>query len=314
MSLDGRVAAPDVLPVEVRDVTKRYGSTVVLSSVSLSVEAGERVCIVGPNGSGKSTLLEIVAGLRVPTSGQALVFGRPAHEPSLRKVRGVLPSRVALPWLSKVREMVWLFAGFHDAAVDIDVLLRVYELDGGAYIRHLSKGQLQRLGLLLAFLGNPPLLLLDEPTSGLDPRVAELLWERMEHDLGTSRTLVFTTHDMSEAERRSERVVLMHGGRVRAAGAPARLCEEHVGARSRVVLSGRAAEAALHLSGGLVKKVVRLDRHTVVYTDEPKVLLGELPFDREAQLRIEPVTLKDVFLTLTGDESDVEAENPVASA
>jgi ABC-2 type transport system ATP-binding protein len=214
-----------------------------------------------------------------------------------------------------VGEIVWLFSHLAPDARGSAELLKRLRLPPALYIRHLSKGQRQRLALMLALMLNPDFLLLDEPTSGLDPESRPGVWQMVSQHLaqGEARTLFFISHDLREAERWADRVAILHRGAIAASGTPDELRARLVGSSMRVVLSARggevSADAAALLPGGLVHTTVRHAGDLVLYTDDPRELVQCLPLDGTQQVRIEPTTLEDVFLRVTTEKG---AHEPVA--
>jgi ABC-2 type transport system ATP-binding protein len=293
--------------VRVSGLGKVYRGRAVLDGVDLEVATGERFCLVGRNGSGKSTLLEIVMGLKTATRGEVSVLGRHPLDRRLRGERAMLMDRAVFPYYAKVREVVWLYAGFYPRPLDGAALLKTFELDPGAFVRHLSKGQNQRLGMLLAVLGSPRLILLDEPTSGLDPQGRLLLWETFGRTAAGEgrRTLLFATHDLVEAERWADRVAIVHGGKLVAVGEPADLCRRVVGTRRKLTLldDGRPALGGEPIP--FVASVAAIGPETALYTDAPEEVLRHLDGAASAaQIRIENTSLRDVYFKLTGEVPD----------
>lgn len=286
---------------------KSYGDKHVLDGIDLEIRAGERCCLVGTNGSGKTTLLETVMGLKTPTRGRVEVLGEAPTDPRLKGRRAMLMDRASFPFYAKAREVIWLYSGFYRQQFDIDALLRYFDLPGETYVRHLSKGQRQRLGILLALLGEPELILLDEPTSGLDPQARLRFWEILGRRLEESPnlTLVFATHDLAEAEQWADRVAILHRGRLVALRTPSELCRAAVGARRKLTIVGRAGhdEARWQIEG--VASVARLGPELALYTDQPERVLSRLPLaDDSLQIRIENVSVRDAFFKLTGEVPD----------
>ncbi len=289
---------------------KSYGAKQVLAGIELEIRAGERCCFVGTNGSGKTTLLEIIMGLKSPSGGGVEVLGTNPTDPRLKGRRAMLMDRASFPFYAKVREVVWLYSGFYRKQFDIAALLRSFDLGGDTYVRHLSKGQRQRLGILLALLGEPEIILLDEPTSGLDPQARFRFWEilggRLEESPGS--TLIFATHDLSEAELWGDRVGILHHGRLVTIRTPEELCRAAIGTRRKVTIVGkpRGEPEALRVDG--VASVARLGPEVALYTDQPeRVLRGLALADDSLQFRVENVTVRDAFFKLTGEVPDEAA-------
>jgi ABC-2 type transport system ATP-binding protein len=210
--------------VNVRGVTKRFGERVALRDVSFEAADGELVAVIGPNGAGKTTLLSIVGGLLKADAGDV---SRPPREV------GWVPQQAAVYTKLSVAENLRLFARLEKVANTEDAVERMLEQTGlrdraGDELGTLSGGNRQRVNIAVGLLADPPVLLLDEPSSALDPRQRERLWEFI---LGLARggtTVVFSTHDVGEAERYADRVLVLADGELLFAGTPDEL-ESEVG-------------------------------------------------------------------------------------
>ena len=196
-----------------------------MRSVSLRISPGEVVGLLGPNGAGKSTLVKMLVGLVRPDSGEALVLGAPAGRPEARRDIGYLPELFRYqPWLS-VAEVVGLHARLRPVpAADrhrevARVLARAGLADrSGERVATLSKGLQQRLGLAVALLGRPRLLLLDEPTSALDPTGRADVRALIDECRAEGTTVLLNSHMLSEVERSCDRVIVLDRGAVLADG------------------------------------------------------------------------------------------------
>jgi ABC-2 type transport system ATP-binding protein len=226
--------------VETHDLGKRYGSTVALEGVSLRVEAGEVFGLLGPNGAGKTTLVKLLLGLTRPSHGQGQVLGRPLGHRDARANVGYLPELFRYPpWLSarEVLALHWQLAELPTAgrsAAIASALERVGLADrADGRVSGFSKGMQQRLGLAVALLGDPRLVILDEPTSALDPVGREEVRRLVREAQGRGSTVVLNTHLLREVERVCDRVAILDQGRLVAEGAPDALAGEG-GVRLRV--------------------------------------------------------------------------------
>jgi len=205
--------------VEVRHLSRRFGSKLALDDVSLSVPAGTVLGLVGENGAGKTTLIRHVLGLLKAEAGSVDVFGLdPALDPVpvLSRI-GYLSEEPDLPGWMRVHELLRYVAAFYPTwdADYAERLRRDFALDATAKVKHLSKGQRARAGLLAALAYRPDLLLLDEPSSGLDPIVRrDILGAIVRTIADQGRTVLFSSHLLSEVERMSDRIAMIKSGRV----------------------------------------------------------------------------------------------------
>jgi ABC-2 type transport system ATP-binding protein len=205
--------------IEVSELTRRFGATTALASVSVSVPRGAVYGLVGANGAGKTTLIKHVLGLLRPENGSVRVFGLdPVAEPVAVLSRiGYLSEENDLPAWMTVDELIRysraLYVRWDDGYAE--ELRQVFALDPAAKIRTLSKGQKARAGLLIALAHRPELLVLDEPSSGLDPIVRrDILGAVIRTIAHEGRTVLFSSHLLDEVEQVADRVTMINQGRV----------------------------------------------------------------------------------------------------
>jgi ABC-2 type transport system ATP-binding protein len=217
--------------IDVRDLRTRYGDTDVLRGVSFAARRGEVVALLGPNGAGKTTTIEILEGFRIRSAGQVSVLGTdPAHggEAWRARIGVVLQSwRDHAKW--QVRELIEhlgsYYAPYSTADIkrpwDTDELIETVGLTAQARqkVRHLSGGQRRRLDVAIGIVGRPELLFLDEPTSGFDPEARQDFHDVV-HRLADreAATILLTTHDLDEAERLADRILILASGQIIADG------------------------------------------------------------------------------------------------
>ncbi len=236
--------------LSVRGITKRYGEREALRDVSFEARAGERVAVIGPNGAGKTTLLSIVAGVQSPSAGSV----------SLPPSRvGWVPQQTAVYSRLSVAENLELFArlerareqggeghrgggpgeggqraggpgegGHLDPRAAVAAMLAQTGLQERASerVERLSGGNRQRVNIAIGLLSEPPVLALDEPSSSLDPRQRERLWEFICEHSQRGRCVVFSTHNVSEAERYAHQVIVLADGELLFGGSPQELARE----------------------------------------------------------------------------------------
>lgn len=203
----------------IRDLSKRYGDVLAVQQVSLTVGAGEIVALVGPNGAGKSTVLKTIPGLVRPTAGTVEVRGHSVQSDPLaaRRQVGYVPQRIAFADRGPVDELVMFcgrLKGLRDLSA-VSVLASVgLEAAAARSAATLSGGMMQRLGLAIALLGAPPLLVLDEPMVSLDPDGSEAVREVLRTHRVRGGAAIVATHILGDAEMLADRICLLANGRV----------------------------------------------------------------------------------------------------
>jgi ABC-2 type transport system ATP-binding protein len=216
VSAAAAVASPAIAAA---GISKRYGRRDALRDVSFEAAPGEVVAVIGPNGAGKTTLLSILAGIQPPTAG---TVSRPPREV------GWVPQHPAVYAKLSVAENLRLFARLERVEDPDAVVARMLEQTGladraGDELGTLSGGNRQRVNIAVGLLAEPEVLLLDEPSSSLDPRQRERLWEFVAGLARGGTTVVFTTHNVGEAERYAGRVLVLADGELLFTGTPAEL-------------------------------------------------------------------------------------------
>jgi ABC-type multidrug transport system ATPase subunit len=206
--------------------TKRFGAVTAVESLDLALEEGETVALIGPNGSGKTTTLKAALGLIRPTSGRVLVEGRDAARDGrdARSRIGYLPQRLTFPDGMTAREVLRFYAKLRGVDPELRLLDRVGLLEvADRDVNGFSGGMRQRLGIAVALLGAPSVLVLDEPTASLDPSGA-LAVRDMVHAIRADGTAVLlSSHDLAEVAALADRIGVFVGGRLGALGTPADL-------------------------------------------------------------------------------------------
>jgi ABC-2 type transport system ATP-binding protein len=205
--------------LEARDLVKRYGAREALRGVSVTAEEGEIVGVIGPNGAGKTTLLTILAGIQDADGGT--ISRAPAEV-------GWVPQQPAVYSKLSVAENLRLFArleGCPDVEGVVDRMLELSDLRdrAGSQVGELSGGNRQRVNIALGLVASPSVLLLDEPSAALDPRQRERLWEFILRLADEGTTVVYSTHNIQEAERNAHRLVVLADGELLFAGPPREL-------------------------------------------------------------------------------------------
>jgi ABC-2 type transport system ATP-binding protein len=223
----GLAADAGALPLQIRELTRRFGAFVAVDRLSLAVRPGEIVGFLGPNGAGKTTTLRVCAGLLHADGGEIVVHGASlAREPLLARARmGFVPDRPFLYDRLSAREFLDFVAALYDvppavATLRAEALLERLALTAMAddFIESYSLGMRQKVSLAAALLHEPPLLMLDEPLQGLDPRGARELKDLLRERAALGCGVLVSTHLLEVAERLCDRVVILHHGQKLAEG------------------------------------------------------------------------------------------------
>lgn len=281
--------------VQTTDLSKRYGALTAVNQVSLAIPTGSIYGLIGPNGAGKTTWMTMVASLLRPSHGRVLVDGHdPAVNPAaVRSVTGYMPDGLGVYEGLDVGGYLEFFAAAYNIPRDewpqlIDGLLELVTLDvkRDAQVNSLSRGMKQRLSLARALVHDPKLLILDEPASGLDPRarieLRELLWALQ----AMGKTIIVSSHILSELEEICSHVAIMEAGNVLAQGAPENIGEQSGALRSLRVVFVDGSEETFEVASK--EEQVQLLRRLV--TDEGRPVLE---FTNTSS------GLEDVFMNVT---------------
>jgi ABC-2 type transport system ATP-binding protein len=307
--------------IQVRGLTKDYGQRRAIENLTFEAEQGEILGFLGPNGAGKTTTMRILTGYMPPTQGEAKVAGYDIISESIevRRRVGYLPETVPLYNDMTVFDYLKFMADLRhlpnaDERVDetLEMVGMVDRSDG--YISNLSKGMRQRVGLAQALLHRPEVLILDEPSIGLDPgQVVEV--RNIIREIGKERTVLLSTHVLTEAQQLCDRVLIINKGHIIAEDTPANL-------QARLVGSERALLRVRGEADDLIPKINKIKGINNVHQSTEGVL--EFQFapgqDVRAQvarttvnggydlLELRPVgmSLEDIFLQLTREETPSE--------
>jgi lipooligosaccharide transport system ATP-binding protein len=300
--------------LEAERLVKRYGDLLAVDDVSFSVAEGAVTTLLGPNGSGKTTILRAVGATARLNAGRILIDGIDVarHPRDAKRRLGVVHQEDTLDPDLTVRENLLVHARYlavpaREAATRTTELLKRFGLGEreANSPSQLSGGMRRRLMLARAFF-RARLLILDEPTTGLDPEARLELWADLRGLLADGAAILLTTHDMEEAERLSDRVVLLDRGRKRSEGTPVELIKEVTSGR---VFEIRVPVPRLHEAGEferevreLLKERSRVRRHGgFLFCETPdEAALRQWALKKDLPLTVRSATLGDVYLAVTG--------------
>jgi ABC-2 type transport system ATP-binding protein len=277
--------------VEVHGLRKAYGEYEAVRGIDFALRRGEVFGLLGPNGAGKTTTVEILEGYRTRDAGEVTVLGfDPERRPrAMRERVGIVLQSTGIYRHVTVREVLEHFGGMYPAPRAVEEVIGLVGLEGkeDERARRLSGGQLRRLDLALALVGDPELIFLDEPTTGFDPAARHAAWDVIRSLRALGKTILLTTHYLDEAQALADRVAIIKDGRILVEGSPSDLGAD----------SGPYRVAYRNGGGELVVKE----------TDDPTTLLHELTEraladgTRLEALSVTRPTLEDVYLELTAD-------------
>jgi len=312
--------------VVARDVRKRYGKREILTGLTFDVRRGELFALLGPNGAGKTSTVEIIEGYRRVDGGSVRVLGLdPVRDGArLRPRIGLMLQEGGIDNRTTPREALRLYARFYRDPEDPDRLLELVDLEraAGTRFRRLSGGEKQRLGLALALIGRPELLVLDEPTAGMDPAAKQATRDRIAALRTAGTTILLTTHELGDVERLADRVAVLDRGRLVALGTPAELTgagAPRVRFRISAPLDATDADALAATAGGGAVRVVaagpgaQYELAGLAEAADPRLVaaLAGWCADRGlliTELRVGAASLEERYLELVGEDAAAEAE------
>jgi len=278
--------------IKVENLSLSVNSEPILKNINLHCKENECFAILGPNGSGKTTLIETILGYIKPTYGTLRIWGQ---EFSKVKDRiGVLLEYPPLFYYAKVKEIISYVCCAYNISPDsikfIKNYLDITEIEN-KFVRVLSKGQRKKLGLLIALIHDPPLLLLDEPTSGMDPFAREKIWNLLKKK---QRSIIFTTHIWEEAEKNSDRIAFIHNGEIIKVDTPSSfLSNKYIITNKKLILPKSKKYPNI-----LLKENFFIEKEDTywVYPENLNGLLNKLK--KNNAFSVSSISLEDVFIFL----------------
>ncbi|MGK7942834.1 MAG: ABC transporter ATP-binding protein [Microcystaceae cyanobacterium] len=319
--------------IEVKHLSKIYGSTTAIKDVDFSVETGEILGFLGPNGAGKTTTMRILSGYLPATTGTAIIDGYDVHEQSMevRRRIGYLPETPPLypdmtveGFLNFVARLKGIASGDRRERINYAVENCQLEDKRKVLIRKLSKGYKQRVGIAQAIVHDPPAIILDEPTVGLDPKqIIEV--RNLIKNLAGQHTIILSTHILPEVSMTCDRVTIINSGRVVATDTPDNLMSHLQGSSGyEIEVMGEIGDLADKLDNSINIVQVKINsltpnHHQISLTTKADHIGGEIArmivnqgLELQEMKRSRP-TLEDVFLELITEESIVTEEVPYSS-
>ena len=296
--------------IQAKNLTKIFGEIVAVDSISFTVFPGECFGMLGPNGAGKTSTIRMIYGLSPMTSGTLDVFGLDVtkNARAIKSRLGVCHQDNNLDPDLTVKQNLEVFSRYFNmspgaAQVQAESLLKFMALDHrkDARVTELSGGMMRRLVLARALLNAPELLILDEPTTGLDPQSRHQVWERLGELKAKGLSILISTHNMDEASRLCDRLIIMDHGGILVEGKPFELIRQYVGHDIIEVLEPSQTLRAFVLSRNMEHE--DLGHRLIINTEDGNALFREISneYCQEGCI-MRMATLEDVFLKLTGRE------------
>ena len=282
--------------VETHSLTKQYGGFTALAGCTLSIPQGEVFGLLGPNGAGKTTLLRLLLGFLRPSAGQARIDGLDCYRQAVavHQRTAYLPGEARLFRQMNGHDVLRFFAemrGRQGPARGTEIAGRL-GLELARPVSAMSTGMRQKLALAATLAADTPLVILDEPTSNLDPTVRGDVIELVAEAKRDGRTVIFSSHVLSEAEQACDRVAILRGGELVHTQVMSQLRRQH---RIRAQLTGRMTPLPTHLNGQINVVTTAAGELTIETPGELSPLLGWLATLPLAEVQIEPVGLRAVY-------------------
>lgn len=293
--------------LEVKHLTKKFGTFTAVRNISFSVKEGEIVGLLGPNGAGKTTTIAMILGIISQTSGSISVFGLPFadNRETILKQMNYSSAYIKAPWRLTVWEHLYVFALMYEVPrprEKIAEVLRIFNFTSEKDVLSgdLSSGNMARLNLCKAFINQPRVVLLDEPTSSLDPDVADQVRQFIKSSRERYKTtILITSHNMAEIEELCDRVIFMSNGKIIAEDTPEGLSKKIKKTRVRFMMKD-GAKRTVEFAKKAGFAVEMKDRYVVVEVDEEEVayLLAGIAEKGVSydQISIDKPTLNDFFI------------------
>lgn len=294
--------------VALEGVTKHFGRRTAVDQVSMEIGQGQAVALLGPNGAGKTTSIAMMLGLLHPTSGRVRLLGGDPSDAKSREKIGVVLQNVSVPDRLRVRECLNLFRGFYARPRAVSELLQMggLEEDAETMAHLLSGGKTRRLQFALAMAGDPEVLFMDEPTVGMDVGSKRQFWDALRAFVGQGRTMILTTHDLHEADAMTDRVMVMHHGRI-IADAPPEAIKTEFGGRQITLVAGDIGVDKILRGWPEVMDVQLSGRQVTVLTQDSDATLRRLFRDGHdvKDVLVSGGGLEEAFVRLTREEVEV---------
>lgn len=282
--------------LKIENLTKTYGKARGVDNINLKIEKGTVYGFIGPNGAGKSTTIKCIMNLINKNSGNIYINKVPVKNGNdlLKEKIGYLPSEIHLYEDLKVKDMLKYSASFYktDCSAKVNELVKRLEIDTSKKIDELSLGNLKKVGIVIALMHNPEIIIMDEATSGLDPLMQEIFYEILEEEKKNGKTIFFSSHILSEVKRICDKVAIIKEGKIVAVEDIDNL------SNSNFIKGKIKSQNAEEIISELKLKVVNKNTNEIefVYSDDINILLKILSKYKIDKLILEEPSLEEIFI------------------
>jgi len=283
--------------LEIKKLTKYYGKTLAVKDLTLKLDEGEIFGLIGPNGAGKSTTIRSIMNLINKTEGTILINGKEfnKNDIEIKKIIGYLPSEINLYDDYKVKEILDYHETFYKENLKKrrKELVELLKIDENKYIEDLSLGNLKKLGIVLALMHNPKILILDEPTSGLDPIMQNVFYDILLKEKSKGTTILYSTHVLSEISKICDRVGIIKEGKLLKVSTIKELNEKHL-----TYVTLEIEKDIEQLIKELNIEPIYIDKNTIKFKNylNPNELIKKISKYELKKILIEEATLEDIFI------------------
>lgn len=283
--------------LEIKKLTKYYGKTLAVKDLTLKLDEGEIFGLIGPNGAGKSTTIRAIMNLINKTEGTILINGKEfnKNDIEIKKIIGYLPSEINLYDDYKVKEILDYHETFYKENLKKrrKELVELLKIDENKYIEDLSLGNLKKLGIVLALMHNPKILILDEPTSGLDPIMQNVFYDILLKEKSKGTTILYSTHVLSEISKICNRVGIIKEGKLLKVSTIKELNEKHL-----TYVTLEIEKDIEQLIKELNIEPIYIDKNTIKFKNylNPNELIKKISKYELKKILIEEATLEDIFI------------------
>ena len=280
--------------LEIKDLKKYYGKTRGVENVNISLKEGEAYGFIGPNGAGKSTTIRVIMNLINKTSGTVFINGKEndKNDLEIKKLIGYLPGEINLYDDLTVKEILDFHESFYSKTKRRCELINLLKLDESKKIESLSLGNLKKLGIVLALMHEPKILILDEPTSGLDPIMQNIFFDLLLEEKKKGTTILYSTHILSEVSKVCDRIGFIKDGKIIKEDTVENIKENNI---TYLTIGSNEINK---IEDELKLKIISKENNTIKFINNliPNEIINKISKYKIDKLLLEEATIEDLFM------------------